>query len=78
METKPVEKLSKSDEIESANRQTQTNLSSDNRVDHNIPSHKDTTEDNSSTLVAEDAEVWKAYLAVEQRWEEVFRRLADS
>ncbi len=27
---------------------------------------------------ASKEEVWQAYLAVEQEWEEVFRRLADS
>ena len=49
--------------------QEQANLSSNN---HKV----DTVGDNSSYLVAEDSEVWQAYLAVEQKWEEVFRRLA--
>lgn len=39
---------------------------------------KEKVGDTQSNLIAEDAEVWQAYLAVEQQWEEVFRRLADS
>ncbi|QSJ15822.1 hypothetical protein JYQ62_29100 [Nostoc sp. UHCC 0702] len=39
---------------------------------------KDKVGDNTSNLVAEDAEVWQAYLASKQKWQEVYRRLADS
>ncbi|QLE55374.1 hypothetical protein [Nostoc sp. TCL26-01] len=35
-------------------------------------------ENNTSHLIADDAEVWEAYLKTEQKWEEVYRRLADS
>ncbi len=46
-------------------------------VENNImPSEK--YPKNSSSEIPQDSEVWKAYLAVEQKWEEVFRRLADS
>lgn len=35
-------------------------------------------ENTASNEIVSDEEVWKAYLAVEKKWEEVFRRLADS
>ncbi|MBD2774553.1 hypothetical protein [Iningainema tapete] len=53
------------------NGQEQATLSSQNN-------QASTPEENSSPVIAEDEEVWQAYLAVEQKWEEVFRRLADS
>ena len=31
-----------------------------------------------SIEIADDAKAWESYLAIEQEWEEVFRRLADS
>jgi hypothetical protein len=34
--------------------------------------------DTTSDGIAEDDEVWQAYLASEKKWEEVYRRLADS
>lgn len=34
--------------------------------------------DVTSNQIAEDDEVWQAYLASEKKWEEVYRRLADS
>lgn len=39
---------------------------------------EDKLENTTSSQIASDEEVWQAYLAVEQKWEEVFRRLADS
>lgn len=33
---------------------------------------------NGSIEIADDAEARESYLAIEQQWEEVFRRLADS
>jgi hypothetical protein len=35
-------------------------------------------ENTASNQLASDEEVWQAYLAVEKKWDEVFRRLADS
>jgi hypothetical protein len=35
-------------------------------------------ENTASNQIASDEDVWQAYLAVEKKWEEVFRRLADS
>ncbi|MCF2147431.1 hypothetical protein IQ276_013590 [Desmonostoc muscorum LEGE 12446] len=35
-------------------------------------------ENTASNQIASDEEVWQAYLVVEKKWEEVFRRLADS
>ncbi|MBD2210828.1 hypothetical protein H6G27_13185 [Nostoc linckia FACHB-104] len=34
--------------------------------------------DTTSNQIAEDDEVWQAYLASEKKWEEVYRRLANS
>jgi hypothetical protein len=39
---------------------------------------EDKLENTASNQIASDEEVWQAYLAVEKKWEEVFRRLADS
>jgi hypothetical protein len=39
---------------------------------------EDKLENTTSNQIASDEEVWQAYLAVEKKWEEVFRRLADS
>lgn len=39
---------------------------------------EDKLENTASNHIASDEEVWQAYLAVEKKWEEVFRRLADS
>ncbi|MFN6566512.1 hypothetical protein [Dendronalium sp. ChiSLP03b] len=39
---------------------------------------KDKVGDTASNLIAEDAEVWQAYLASKQKWQEVYRRFADS
>jgi hypothetical protein len=39
---------------------------------------EDKLENTASNQIATDEEVWQAYLAVEKKWEEVFRRLADS
>jgi hypothetical protein len=79
MEPKSVEKLSKSDEIEPRNGQDEASVSSgDRQVENHIEPNKDTLEDIGSNLTASDMEVWKAYLASKQQWEEVYRRLADS
>ncbi|OUL37560.1 hypothetical protein BV372_00930 [Nostoc sp. T09] len=34
--------------------------------------------DTTLNVTAEDDEVWQAYLASEKKWQEVYRRLADS
>ncbi len=39
---------------------------------------EDQLENTTSNQIASDEEVWQAYLVVEKKWEEVFRRLADS
>jgi hypothetical protein len=39
---------------------------------------EDKLENTTSNQIASDEEVWQAYLVVEKKWEEVFRRLADS
>lgn len=39
---------------------------------------KEKVGDTQSNLIAEDAEVWQAYLASKQKWQEVYHRLADS
>ena len=39
---------------------------------------EDKLENTALNQIASDEEVWEAYLAVEKKWEEVFRRLADS
>jgi hypothetical protein len=43
-----------------------------------IEQSEDKLENTASNQIASDEEVWQAYLAVEKKWEEVFRRLADS
>ena len=43
-----------------------------------IKQNEDELENTASNQIASDEEVWQAYLAVEKKWEEVFRRLADS
>ncbi|MBW4559609.1 MAG: hypothetical protein KME32_00375 [Mojavia pulchra JT2-VF2] len=45
---------------------------------HNTEKSQDKLEETASNQFAEDAEVWQAYLASEKKWEEVYRRLADS
>ncbi|MBE9049051.1 hypothetical protein IQ243_01230 [Nostocales cyanobacterium LEGE 11386] len=39
---------------------------------------KNQLEDTTSNQIVEDAEAWQAYLASKQKWQEVYRRLADS
>ncbi|MFN6540186.1 MAG: hypothetical protein RM021_028095 [Nostoc sp. EkiNYC01] len=43
-----------------------------------IEQNEDKLENTASNQIASDEEVWQAYLVVEKKWEEVFRRLADS
>jgi hypothetical protein len=43
-----------------------------------IEQNEDKLENTASNQIASDEEVWQTYLAVEKKWEEVFRRLADS
>ncbi|MBD2519070.1 hypothetical protein H6G93_29745 [Nostoc sp. FACHB-973] len=43
-----------------------------------IEENEDKLENTASNQIASDEEVWQAYLVVEKKWEEVFRRLADS
>ncbi|BBD65105.1 hypothetical protein NIES4072_12300 [Nostoc commune NIES-4072] len=43
-----------------------------------IEQNEDKLENTASNQIASDEEVWQAYLAVEKKWEEVFRRLANS
>ncbi|MBX9254400.1 hypothetical protein H1Q63_10670 [Desmonostoc muscorum CCALA 125] len=43
-----------------------------------IEENEDKLENTASNEIASDEEVWQAYLVVEKKWEEVFRRLADS
>ncbi|MBC6429369.1 hypothetical protein FM036_00180 [Nostoc sp. HG1] len=43
-----------------------------------IEQDEDKLESTASIQIASDEEVLQAYLAVEKKWEEVFRRLADS
>jgi hypothetical protein len=43
-----------------------------------IEQKEDKLENTPSNQIASDEEVLQAYLAVEKKWEEVFRRLADS
>jgi hypothetical protein len=43
-----------------------------------IEQNEDKLETTTSNSIASDQEVWQAYLLVEKKWEEVFRRLADS
>ena len=43
-----------------------------------IAQNEDELENTASNQIASDEEVWQAYLLVEKKWEEVFRRLADS
>lgn len=79
MEPKPVEKLFKADEIEPCNGQTEASLFSGNpQVENYMEAKKDASEDIASHLSASEKEVLNAYLASEQHWEEVYRRLADS
>ncbi|WP_375471744.1 hypothetical protein [uncultured Nostoc sp.] len=43
-----------------------------------IEQSEDKLENTPSNQIASDEEVWQAYLASKQKWEEVYRRLADS
>ncbi|MEH2447671.1 MAG: hypothetical protein V7K18_18400 [Nostoc sp.] len=43
-----------------------------------IEQNEDKLENTASNQIASDEEVWKAYLASKQKWQEVYRRLADS
>ncbi|WP_196511347.1 hypothetical protein [Nostoc sp. NZL] len=43
-----------------------------------IDQKEDKLENTSSNQIASDEEVWQAYLASKQKWQEVYRRLADS
>ncbi|MEH2061590.1 MAG: hypothetical protein V7K50_04840 [Nostoc sp.] len=43
-----------------------------------IEQNEDKLENTTSNQIASDEEVLQAYLAVEKKWEEVFRHLADS
>lgn len=40
--------------------------------------NQEQVENTNSTQIANDEEVWEAYLEIEKQWEEVFYRLADS
>ncbi|MBW4477327.1 MAG: hypothetical protein KME54_10710 [Tolypothrix brevis GSE-NOS-MK-07-07A] len=43
-----------------------------------VEQNEDKLENTASNQIASDEEVWQAYLASEKKWEEVYRRLADS
>ncbi|MEH2286697.1 hypothetical protein [Nostoc sp.] len=43
-----------------------------------IGQNEDKLENTASNRIASDEEVWQAYLASKQKWQEVYRRLADS
>ncbi|MBN3888243.1 MAG: hypothetical protein HWQ43_03380 [Nostoc sp. JL31] len=43
-----------------------------------IEQSKDKLENTPSNQIASDEEVWQAYLASKQKWQEVYRRLANS
>ncbi|MFN6462043.1 MAG: hypothetical protein RMZ41_009370 [Nostoc sp. DedVER02] len=43
-----------------------------------IEQNEDKLENTASSQIASDEEVWQAYLASKQKWQEVYRRLADS
>ncbi|MCW5315818.1 hypothetical protein GTQ43_18975 [Nostoc sp. KVJ3] len=43
-----------------------------------IEQKEDKLENTPSNQIASDEEVWHAYLASKQKWQEVYRRLADS
>jgi hypothetical protein len=43
-----------------------------------LEQNEDKLETTASNSIASDQEVWQAYLVVENKWEEVFHRLADS
>ena len=43
-----------------------------------IEQNEDKLENTASNHIASDEEVWQAYLASKQKWQEVYRRLADS
>ena len=43
-----------------------------------IEQSEDKLENTPSNQIASDEEVWQAYLASKQKWQEVYRRLADS
>ncbi len=45
---------------------------------HDIEQNEDKLENTASNQLASDEEVWQAYLASKQKWQEVYRRLADS
>lgn len=43
-----------------------------------IEQNEDKLENTASNQIASDEEVWQAYLTSKQKWQEVYRRLADS
>jgi|GEM_PF-2563986 transcription antitermination factor NusA-like protein len=43
-----------------------------------IEQNENKLENTASNQIASDEEVWQAYLASKQKWQEVYRRLADS
>ena len=45
---------------------------------YDTENNKEQLGNTTSNQIAEDDEVWRAYLASEKKWEEVYRRLADS
>lgn len=71
MEPKQVENLSNSGELASQNEQKEAEISISDET-------KNAIAHNAAPLIADDTEVWQAYLASKKQWQEVYRRLADS
>lgn len=57
---------------------TKTGDRTESTPENNHATAQERSPDQPLFTSASDEEVWQAYLAVEQEWEEVFRRLADS
>ena len=79
MEPRQEEKLSNKSEVASESEQIEAGVSScNNDIEERMQVIKDAMADRGLFLSAEDIEGFQAYLATEQKWEEVYRRLAHS
>lgn len=79
MESRQEEKLSKSSEVAFESEQIEAGVSSCNKdVEERTQVIKDAMADRGINLTSEDIEVIRVYLASKPKWEEVYRRLADS
>lgn len=79
MEPRQEEKLLNKSEVASESEQIEAGVSScNNKVEERIHEIKEAMADRGINLTSEDIEVMRVYLESKPKWEEVYRRLADS